>query len=161
MLKLKRSIQTRLASRGHLEARPVMVILLRNLEEPRDKAKIRKSKCNLHQMFYASHLAFIDCRGIYNEILLTAKDITAALHEKCQLDACINPRFYVKILKAHKYTNQGTKWKLVGTTERLEPKLKELHGVFRADSYTLVLLGRRWIWMRDTTRILGTESTYH
>jgi len=130
---------TRLPSRNHLKPRPVVVILLRDLDEPRDKVKIR----------------------IYDEILLTAKDIAAALHNKCQLDADISPRLYVKHLKAHKRTNQGTKWKLVDTTERLEPNLKELHGVFRKDSYTLVLLGRRWIWMRDTTRILGCDAPRH
>jgi len=122
------------SSPTRINHRRIEAILLRNIDRPWEKVKVR----------------------IFEEIF-TAEQINAALRDKRRLHDDISPRLYIKRLKAHNFTRDGTSWMLVDTAEPLESNVKELHVVLRAESYTLVLLGHPWSWKRDTTHVLDCD----
>ncbi|KAF9512207.1 hypothetical protein BS47DRAFT_1345843 [Hydnum rufescens UP504] len=69
----------------------------------------------------------------------TTECISDGLRKILRLDAKISPRFYIKSINAHRYTNNGT----------------------RADPYTLVLLGHEWRWKADRTRVIDCNIARH
>ena len=137
-----------------------MDVLFRDLDQVRENVILRKSKCRLPRLFCASHLTFVVCKGIFEE-LFTVAYISGILRDNLSLEDDVNPRFYVKHLGAHPYTNDGTKWELIRTTELLEPRLRELHAVYRTEPYTLVVLGHQWRRKPDTTCVCGKEHACH
>ncbi|KAF9512196.1 hypothetical protein BS47DRAFT_1394482 [Hydnum rufescens UP504] len=68
---------------------PILEILLHHLDKTREKVILR-----------------------VNEDLFSAEYISGGLRDKLRLDTNISPRFYIKHINAHGYTNGGTKWEL-------------------------------------------------
>ncbi|KAF9509124.1 hypothetical protein BS47DRAFT_1384498 [Hydnum rufescens UP504] len=87
---------------------PILEILLHHLDRTREKVTLR-----------------------VNEDLFSAEYISGGLRDKLRLDTNIRPRFYIKHINAHGYTNGGTKWELVSTTQPLGRHRRELHVVLR------------------------------
>ncbi|KAF9503934.1 hypothetical protein BS47DRAFT_1355724 [Hydnum rufescens UP504] len=116
---------------------PILEILLHNLDGVRETVTLR--------LF---------------EDRFTTECISDGLRKKLRLDANISPRFYIKSINAHRYTNNGTRWELVNTSQPLDRHRRELHVVLRTGPYTLVLLGHERSWKADRTRVLGEENTH-